>query len=77
MKVEIYGAPWCTFCKDAVKLCEAMNVSFQYFDVDNTPVLKELEGRIGAKVRTIPQIFVDGDRLPDGFTSLRAKLVNI
>lgn len=74
MKVEIYGAEWCTFCKQAVKLCETKAISFEYIDVDETSNMRLLEERVGAKVRTVPQIFIDGQHLPGGFTKLQQEL---
>lgn len=74
MKVEIYGAEWCTYCKQAVKLCEAKGIEYDYVDVDDTSNLKGLESRIGGKARTIPQIFLDGLHVPGGYTGLQNEL---
>jgi glutaredoxin len=74
MKIEIYGAEWCGFCKSAVSLCESKSMQYEYFDVDDTSNLRSLEERMGSKVRTIPQIFKDGQFLPGGFTGLQQEL---
>ena len=74
MKVEIYGAEWCTFCKQAAKLCEAKGVEYDYIDIDDTANRNSLEERLGSKVRAVPQIFIDGEYVPNGFTGLRAKI---
>lgn len=74
MKVEIYGAEWCTFCKQAVKLCETKGVEYNYVDVDDTANLRSLEERIGGKAKTIPQIFLDGQHIPAGYTGLQKEL---
>jgi glutaredoxin len=74
MKVEIYGAEWCTFCKQAVRLCETKAVSFDYIDIDDTANLRLLEERVGGKVRAVPQIFVDGQHVPSGYTGLQQEL---
>ncbi|HEY6437032.1 MAG TPA: glutaredoxin domain-containing protein [Ignavibacteriaceae bacterium] len=74
MKIEIYGAEWCGYCKSAVSLCESRDMQYDYFDVDDTINLRALEERMGSKVRTIPQIFKDGEILPGGFSGLQQEL---
>jgi len=74
MKVEIYGAEWCAFCKSAVSLCESKAVEYNYIDIDDTANLRSLETRVGGKVRTVPQIFLDGELVAGGFTGLKQKL---
>lgn len=74
MKVEIYGAGWCLYCKSAVSLCESKGIAFDYIDVDDTANLRVLEERMGAKARTVPQIFVDGRFVPGGFTGFTKEL---
>ena len=74
MKVEIYGTESCTYCKQAVSLCESMDVQYEYINVRDGANLSILESRIGSKVRTVPQIFKDGQYLPDGFFGLQQEL---
>ena len=74
MKVEIYGAEWCTFCKQAVQLCETRDIQYDYIDIDDTANLRNLEERIGGKVRTVPQIFLDDQLVPGGYTGLQKQL---
>lgn len=74
MKVEIYGAEWCTFCKQAVKLCESKAVAYDYIDVDETANLRMLEERIGGRVKSVPQIFLDGNLIKGGFGGLQQEL---
>lgn len=74
MKVDIYGAEWCNFCKQAVKLCETKDISFNYIDVDESGNMKALQERMGAPARSIPQIFVDDKFLPGGFSGLQQEL---
>jgi glutaredoxin len=71
MKVEIYGAEWCTYCKQAVELCKINQVDCEYIDIDQSGELKNLENRLGSKVRSVPQIFLDGSHLTNGFSSLK------
>lgn len=70
MKVEIYGASWCTSCKQVVSYCKNNNIVYDYIDIDDTPKLKELEARLGQQVRTVPQIFKDGQHVKGGITEL-------
>lgn len=74
MKIEIYGAEWCNFCKQAVSLCESKAMLYEYIDIDETANLRVLEERMGSKVRTVPQIFMDGTLVPGGFSGLQQEL---
>lgn len=74
MKVEIYGANWCSSCKQAVSLCETQSIQYDYIDVDDESNLEKLEVKIGGKVRSVPQIFVNGIHLPNGFMGLKQEL---
>lgn len=74
MKVEIYGATWCTFCKQAVTLCESKSVYYDYIDIDDTINLRLLEARLGDKIKSVPQIFLDGQFIPGGFSGLKQEL---
>lgn len=77
MKVEIYGAEWCTFCKQAVQLCETKSIQYDYIDIDETSNLRSLEERVGAKVKSVPQIFLDGSLVQGGFAGLRQELSKV
>jgi glutaredoxin len=74
MKVEIYGTATCGYCKMAVSLCENNAIEYDYVDVGNTLNLQKLTERMGIKPRTVPQIFLDGTYLPDGFNGLKQEL---
>ncbi len=74
MKVEIYGASWCHFCKEAVKLCKSNNIQYDYIDVDEGSNLTGLEERMGGKVRSIPQIYMNNELVPNGYNGLRQEL---
>jgi glutaredoxin len=74
MKVEIYGASWCTFCKHAVSLCESKSIEYVYIDIDDSVNLKSLEERVGGKVKSVPQIFKDGQLIPGGYNGLKQEL---
>ena len=77
MKVEIYGTESCGYCKMAVSLCENNAVEYDYVDVGNTTNLQSLTERMGARPRTVPQIFLNGTYLPGGFTGLQQELTKI
>lgn len=76
MKVEIYGASWCTTCKDAVAYCKNKTIDYSYIDIDDTVNLRSLEERIGTKVRAVPQIFLD-DKHVGSFTGLQQEVSKI
>ncbi len=76
MKVDIYGAGWCVTCKDAVAFCKNKSIEYTYIDIDETSNLRTLEERIGTKVRSVPQIFVD-DRHVGSFTGLMSEVLKV
>lgn len=77
MKVEIYGAEWCHFCKQAVQLCKSNDVQYEYIDIDEASNLASLEERIGGKVKSVPQIYLNGDLVPNGYNGLRQELAKV
>ena len=76
MKVEIYGAAWCTTCKDAVTYCKNKSIDYSYIDIDDTANLRGLEERVGAKIRAVPQIFLD-DKHVGSFMGLQQEVSRI
>lgn len=74
MKADIYGTSWCGFCKHAIALCEQKSIEVNYVDVDDTANMKKLEERIGNKVRSVPQIFLNDIYVPGGFNGLKNEL---
>lgn len=76
MLVEIYGTESCSFCKKAVKLAEAKEVTYTYTDVSDPEEKANLSLRLGYMPRSVPQIFVDGKHLVNGFNELRTKLMD-
>lgn len=72
--IEIYGTSACNWCKEAQKLCVQKNQDYMYHQVDMVPaLLDDLEKRLGKRVRTVPQIFLDGDYI-GGYSELEEKL---
>ena len=74
MKAEIYGAEWCASCKQAVALCESKSIQYDYIDVDDTSNLRLLEERVGGKIRSVPQIFLNGQHIIGGFSEFKREL---
>jgi len=74
MKIEIYGAEWCSSCKQAKVLCETKCIDYDYIDIDDSANMRILEERVGGKVRSVPQIFINGQLIPSGFTGLKQEL---
>lgn len=61
MKVEIYGASWCQPCQHSKQLCIEKGLEYTFKDVtQDQEARKEVEKRLGKKIDTVPQIFIDG-----------------
>jgi glutaredoxin len=73
-KVEIYGRDDCRFCAAAVALCQKHKLPFAYHNLGSNLVLQaELEDRLGAKPKTVPQIFIGAHKI-GGFEDLKRAL---
>ena len=63
-KVTIYGRTSCGFCTGARRLCEVRNLPHEWVDMVEQGLSKEdLAELTGGPVRTVPQIFVDGEHI--------------
>ena len=63
-KVTIYGRTSCGFCTGARRLCEVRNLPHEWVDMVEQGLSKEdLAEFTGSPVRTVPQIFVDGEHI--------------
>ncbi|EMM0022544.1 TPA: GrxA family glutaredoxin [Klebsiella pneumoniae] len=76
MKCVIYGRDNCSFCKRAVELAKQLQGhgygEYQYIDIVAAGIDKQkLSDMVGKPVRTVPQIFVDGEPI-GGYTELAA-----
>ncbi|MGA2654796.1 MAG: glutaredoxin 3 [Gammaproteobacteria bacterium] len=58
VKVEIYFAPWCPYCRRAKQLLDEKGVNYTLYDVDAEPAERDNMQKRGAG-HTIPQIFID------------------
>lgn len=70
MQVEIYGTPNCKFCKMAKNLVEQNGISYTYTDVSDLEERANMNLRLKSPARSVPQIFVDGKHLSNGYTEL-------
>lgn len=62
--IEIYGAPWCGYCKEALNLAEQQeNHETRYYNIEEGDNKEKLLGRLSEKPKTIPQIFVDNQHI--------------
>ncbi|TDT37836.1 glutaredoxin 1 [Halospina denitrificans] len=63
-KVTIYGRMSCGFCTRARRLCEVRGLPHEWVDMEEKGLTKEdLSKLTGSPVRTVPQIFVDGEHV--------------
>jgi len=62
--IHIYGKKQCPFCQKAHEYCEANNIPYTYYSLDDTPELRDII--IATGMRTVPCIF-DGKELIGGY----------
>lgn len=71
MFVEIYGTKNCKYCGMAKKLAEEYEHEVSYTDVSDPEEKANMNLRLGFQARSVPQIFVDGRYLMQGFNQLK------
>lgn len=76
MKITIYGKDNCYFCKRAVELSKQLKLQghgdYEYIYIVEAGIdAAALEELVGKPVRTVPQIFVEGEPI-GGYTELAA-----
>ena len=60
--VEVYGTKICPYCIQAKRLVAQKDWELKEYKVDEmTELREEMEQRAGKPVRTVPQIFVNGE----------------
>ena len=70
VKVIVYTAHYCPYCKAAKEFLKSKNVEFEEIDVTNDDEQrKKIEKLSGQK--TVPQIFIN-DRSIGGFSDMKA-----
>lgn len=57
-QVVVYSAPWCPYCVALEKKLKAMNIQFQYKNVDEPGVREEMNAKTENN-QTIPVLFID------------------
>ena len=73
MKVEIYTKDFCVWCDRAKGLLNAHSIDFNEIDLSENDKRAKFYKNIGNNVKTVPQIFIDGQRI-GGYQELRAWL---
>ncbi len=71
--ITIYSKPNCTFCVQAEELCKAKGLKYTVLKLDVDYTKEQLLEACPVPVRSVPQIFIDGEHV-GGFTELKAKL---
>ena len=62
MKVTIYGHQRCVWCKRAKERALEVGADVSWMDTDKPEVLEDLKFHL-PEVRTVPQIWVDGEHV--------------
>lgn len=73
MSAEVYGSPWCGYCRRAKSLLKAKGIEYEEILVNEDISREELARKIGRPVLTVPQIFLGGEYI-GGYTELADKL---
>ena len=61
MHIHIYGKDGCTDCEKSKLLCQMQSLDFHYHTVGADISVDELHAKVGTPVRSLPQIFIQGD----------------
>ena len=73
MTAEIYSTPSCGQCVQAKGILKSKEIPYVEYTVGKDVDKSTLEDRVGSPVRSVPQIFMDGDYV-GGLQELRAKV---
>lgn len=74
MTTVIYGADWCFWCKEAKKVAEKYNITYEYKDIENPETYAELFDKVG-EISGIPKIFMH-DKLIGGYNDFLSEIEN-
>ena len=74
MKIEIYGTSWCKNCNLAITFCKNREIDYVFHNVEKYTNRIELEYRVESVTAMVPQVFVDNERVPNGYSGLVEKL---
>ena len=70
MKVEIYTKDFCIWCDRAKDLLNSHSIDFNEINISDDDTRTKFYENIGNNVKTVPQIFIDGQRV-GGYQDLR------
>ena len=65
VNIDIYTTPYCPFCTKAKKLLANKKIEFNEIDLSENPDKFEEMLSKSKGVRTVPQIFVNGEHIGD------------
>lgn len=75
--IVIYGKEDCTYCVQAVQLCESKGLDYDYKSMgkhyEREELIDKISGEFGVIPRSMPQIVQDGSYV-GGFRELKEKL---
>ena len=63
MKVEIYTKDNCVWCTRAKNLMSDFNISYLEHDLSDEDERKEFYKEVGGNVSTVPQVYINGNRI--------------
>ena len=69
MKIIVYSKDNCVWCDRAKNLLDSVEFSFEDIDLTNDNDRKEFYKKVGEGVSTVPQIYIDNERI-GGFPQL-------
>ena len=69
MKILLYSKDNCVWCDRAKNLLDSVEFSFEEIDLSNDNDRKEFYKKVGEGVSTVPQIYIDNERI-GGFPQL-------
>jgi glutaredoxin len=69
MEVIVYSKTVCPYCTQAKAFLKKNEIEFQEVNLDDDLERAKFYEKVGAGVRSVPQIFLDGERI-GGYTEL-------
>ncbi len=69
MNIIVYSKDNCVWCDRAKNLLDSVEFSFEEIDLSNDNDRKEFYKKVGEGVSTVPQIYIDNERI-GGFPQL-------
>tara|TARA_B100001113_G_scaffold56893_2_gene42543 strand:+ start:267 stop:503 length:237 start_codon:yes stop_codon:yes gene_type:complete len=69
LKIIVYSKDNCVWCDRAKNLLDSVEFSFEEIDLSNDNDRKEFYKKVGEGVSTVPQIYIDNERI-GGFPQL-------